>query len=195
MRQASLTIKESNQDFLKFIHKYPRISKLTIILPDLKSLDLSFFNNIEELYIYCSLENLNITGCRKLKTLYCSRNQLKLLNLSANFYLETLDCSYNLLRDIDIQYTLNLKYLNYSGNNGLNTLSLKSHNKLIWLINSDCEISELNLDNNKNLKYIDSGYNHLINLDLTNCKDLIHINLTNNNLIQLYVYPDISLGV
>ena len=116
--------------------------------------------NVSELGID-DLEGIEVF--KKLKTLDCSGNMLRFLDLMENSRLESLDCSGNELRKLELYNKSSLKKLNVSGNT----------------------LQQLWLDNLPMLEELDVSYTDLDKLDLSFCPELKILNCDNASLWSL----------
>ena len=163
---------------------------------------ISWFINLTALFCaYNELTELDLSGNRALKTLYCSNNLLVgTLNLSANTKLEQLYCSNNslsalnltqcpalhtvyahnnFLTNLNVSQNLELTGL-YAAFNLLETLSLSYNTKLQGLEFTGNKLGSLDLSHNNALKALYCGKNLLSSLIVTstNLETLdCHVNL------------------
>ena len=163
---------------------------------------ISWFRNLTALFCaYNDLTELDVSGNKKLKTLYCSNNLLVgTLNLSENTQLEQLYCSNNslsalnltqcpalhtvyahnnFLTNLNVSQNLELTGL-YAAFNLLETLSLSYNTKLAGLEVTGNNLRSLNLSYNSLLQVLYCGKNQLTSLNVTssNLKTLdCHANL------------------
>ena len=126
--------------------------------------EIQYFTGLVDLF--CSgnqLTVLDLSDCPALRSLHCMNNQLTALDLSNCLGLTKLDCQGNQLTSLDVSNCL-----------GLTTLSC-SDNQLAALDLSDCPaLTSLHCENNQ-----------LTSLDLSNCLDLINLYCSDNQLAAL----------
>lgn len=148
------------------------------------------------------IENLQgIEYFTALKKLYCSRNKLQSLDLSANTRLTHLSCWGNQLTSINISGCTELEWLQCSSNkltaldlfknDALETLDCSENHELSFLNVSGCaalksincwgcNLSSLSLTSNTPLTELNCGENQLASLDLTTNTALTSVNITYN---------------
>lgn len=153
---------------------------------------ISWFRNLTALFCaYNDLTELDVSGNKKLKTLYCSNNLLVgTLNLSENTQLEQLYCSNNslsalnltqcpalhtvyahnnFLTNLNVSQNLELTGL-YAAFNLLETLSLSYNTELTGLEVTGNNLRSLNLSYNSLLEVLYCGKNQLTSLNVTSPK-------------------------
>ena len=150
---------------------------------DVKKIDVSN-TEIEVVNMnHGNTESLNLSGCKKLKTVLCFDNQLSDLKVSGCDLLEELNCSGNKLSVLDIIDCPFLESIDCSDNiltslNFENCLALKridcSENKLQNLV--------LSLPN---LESIFCSNNELINIDLLACPNIGYVGCANNKIFSI----------
>jgi N-acetylneuraminic acid mutarotase len=129
-----------------------------------------------------------------LDTLYCSRNLLSSLDVSACTRLRYLECgdSYgylgkaNLLTNLDLRNNTALTYLDCSGNY-INNLNLSNNAELKYLLCTFNEITSLDLAKNSKLALLCSGINQLASLNVTKNSALKSLSCYENQLTSLDV--------
>ena len=123
------------------------------------------FENLTELN--CSactrLQNLDLTGLKKLKILYCLGDFLiTSLDLSANTALEFVHCPGNKITSLNVRNLVNLKSLNCNTN----------------------QITSLDLSTNTALEELDCGYTRIADLDLSSLVNLKVLKCVSSNYIR-----------
>lgn len=161
-----------------------------------------------------SIQSLEgIQYCTSLKTLNCSGNALKSLDLSRCTTLQSLNCSFNYsLGSLNVRGCTSLKTLNCSNNsiidlNISDCIALQSlkctSNRLTYLNTSDCimlqslecnsnRLTDLNTNNCTALATLNCTGNQLTSLDLRGYPALKSIYCDNNLLTSLYLGPMIE---
>ncbi len=128
-----------------------QLTELTIV--DAPSLYiLKCYNN--------KLTSLDVSKCKELAILNCSENLLTGLDISACDKIEEVNASNNKLTEIKIGAKPLLKELN-CGSNPLNGLDLTQCENLEELCFEKCELSSLDLSNNKSLWWVFAFGNNL----------------------------------
>ena len=150
-------------------------------------------NNISHINLPNSIVNANL-----------SSNKISTIDLTNNANLTVLDLSNNLLEDIDLRNNLELINVKFSLNNSKDTIDFSNNSQLreveIYGENKakiksldfsnnpdlytlklySLGLTNLNIDSNINLDYIDLINNNLESLDLTNNTKLRYVYLYNN---------------
>jgi len=106
-----------------------------------------------------------------LEELYCSYNQLSVLDLSNNVHLRKLDCKYNQLTSLNVTQSPNLYYL--------------------WLYRNF--LTTLDISQNVNLETLWAGNNQFTDLDVTNNPNLIELHCDDSQLTELDVSQNLNL--
>ena len=144
------------------------------------------WNAVEK--IDCSrreIENLEgIEFFPNLKTLYCSGNPIKDLNLSGVENVTMLDCSDVPLTSLALSHFPNLETLFCIGMD-LTELDVRLNTKLKTLYCRDNKLTSLNLSYNKNLETLDCLGNLLTTMDLSANKALVSIDCRENPMTAL----------
>jgi Leucine-rich repeat (LRR) protein len=133
---------------------------------------LSLESNVLLKHLDCSynpLLGLNLSHNIELAELICIGNNLPMLDLVENKKLEILDCSYNNISSLHFSDSLDLVELRCNNNNlsvlSVNNFKLEfldcSNNNLSELRCSGNYLSELKIDNNNSLVYLDCFDNNL----------------------------------
>lgn len=142
--------------------------------PKLKgSISFSKLPALERLSVADSsgLTSINVKKNKKLKSLYCSYNNLKKLDVSKNTNLKELFCVQNKLKKLDLSKNTKLTELQCD-NNKLTKLNVSNCKKLSSLSCSNNKLTSLDLSSNKKLQYLNCKKNNIRELDLTNNKKL-----------------------
>lgn len=125
--------------------------------------------------------------------IFCYKNALTSIDVSANTALEKLHCYSNELRQLNISKNTNLKYLNCH-TNYLIELNLRNNKELLELDCDRNEINELDVSENTNLRVLSCGRNGLQQLDVHNNQALVQLFCDGNQLTSLDISgnPDIE---
>ena len=204
---VNIIIKNNTNIFCDLII-YGNISGLKKIICE--KCQLTSFTIIGENLIECidcnnNLINfLDLTNCKKIKSLLCNNNLLNELIIDSNNLID-LHCQYNNLSNIVIDKCYNLVELYCFNNNiseinliklnqienidcsynNISTLNFSSHNKLKQLFCSHNQIPYLDLTNAIYLEFVCCSYSNVKLLNITNCKKIKKL-ITNGN-------PDIEI--
>ncbi len=128
-----------------------------------------------------------------LKRLYCSNNNLEILDVSNNPELTDLSCYGNNLETLDVSNNPELKEL-YCGRNDLKTLDVSKNKKLETLYCYDNNLKTLDVSNNLELTYLCCDGNDLKILDVSNNPELKELRCYSNNLKTLDVSNNLELA-
>ena len=139
-----------------------------------------------------NLKTLNLAKNDSLKELMCSLNQLKILDLSNNLSLEVLGCGFNFITNLNISKNLNLQEL-FCHRNSLSVLDVSKNVKLYDLTCWGNQLSKLNISNNIALTDLSCGQNKITSLDLTKNIKLTSLGIEENKITQLDVSKNILL--
>lgn len=113
----NLTMPDTAIASLQGIEFFKNLQYLEICSSELTSLDCRSNTLLEELWCgECALNNLNVSGCSRLKILVCGGNELTELNVKNCRELEILYCEWNHLTTLDISNCSQLSYLDCSQN-------------------------------------------------------------------------------
>ncbi|MBY2478933.1 cell wall-binding repeat-containing protein [Clostridioides difficile] len=148
-----------------------------------------------------------------LKWLYCSNNNLEILDVSNNLELKILSCYGNNLETLDVSNNLKLTDLNFGGSN-IKTLDISKNKKLeiLYCYNNNLKILDisnnpelthlscfgnglkiLDVSNNPKLKELYCGDNGLKTLDVSNNPKLTNLSCFGNDLKTLDVSNNLEL--
>ncbi len=159
------------------LEKLPGIKSLAITGTNLESLDLSAAAGLERLVLddNPSLTALDFTSNPKIKILSYSGTPLGWLDYSPLPELYYLDCSNSRVRDyltISGETLPNIRMLDISGNNNIQTFYLQTFPLLESVNCSNCSILELDFSNSANLTYFKGSYNRLTDIDFRGASNL-----------------------
>lgn len=137
-----------------------------------------------------SVGEMNITSLKGVeyfvntKEIYCYKNAIKYLDISANTALERLDCYNNNLEELNLSENTNLKYINCC-KNILKSINVKNNKALEEMYLDNNLVDELSVSENTELIKLSCGSNRLKILDIKNNKKLIELYCDNNQLTGL----------
>ena len=154
----------------------------------------------DEIYLinYLNLENLGISSLKGieylyfLEKLYCSRNDIKELDLSKNTALTSLDCSINQLSTLDVSKNTALTYLSCFSNQLL-TLDISKNTALTYLSCYSNQLSALDVSKNTQLSSLNCSSNQLASLDVSKNTQLSSLLCSSNQLASLDVSNNMAL--
>ncbi|MDE6247762.1 MAG: hypothetical protein K2M41_08000, partial [Muribaculaceae bacterium] len=106
------------------------------------------------------LENLNLTDCRKLKTLNAWHNSLTSLDLSTNLALETVDCRGGYLQELKLPEGSQLRKI-VAGSFGGESLYVPSSPHLAHLDCGGHNLRHLTVDDPSTITHLDISYSKL----------------------------------
>lgn len=189
---------QSNHPFPDMLFS-PCISSLRNLNCDLKvnRIDVSGCPNIESLtcsggYEHGDIVEIDISSCRSLRHLNCSRNKIAHLDLTGLDMLETLNCSDNELDKIDLSACQSLKRLQCSSNQ-LTSLGLTGLDQLETLDCSGNKLDKIDLSVCQSLKVLQCSSNQLTSLDLTGLPLLESLHCSCNKLATIDLQPNPKL--
>ena len=189
---TTIDVRRKDIASLQGIEYFANLTELVCELNKLTSLSLLEKNLLLE-SLYCSdnnFTNLDVSGCKNLKTLECGGEGLISLDVSGCTELEWLDCigpasAYmRSLTSLDVGNNTKLKNL-YCEFNKLITLDLSNNIQLEELHCYYNQLTSLDLSNNVNLKSLACYDNQLTFLDVSNSANLQTLSCRNNNLTSL----------
>ena len=128
-------------------------------------------------------ESLNLSGCKKLKTVLCFDNQLSDLKVSGCDLLEELNCSGNKLSVLDIIDCPFLESIDCS-DNILTSLNFENCPALKSINCSENKLQNLVLSL-PNLESIFCSNNELVNIDLLACPNIGYVGCANNKIFSI----------
>ncbi|HIW97230.1 MAG TPA: hypothetical protein H9866_01895 [Candidatus Tidjanibacter gallistercoris] len=148
---------------------------------------------------------LDLSRCKKLERVDCSKNRIAELDLSDNPFLGSVRCEQNELTLLDVSGCSVLESLMCYGNalssldlGGLSVLDFLncSENRLVSLDTGDAvrlttlvcntnSLGSLDVSRNTYLEYLDCGKNDITTLDLRNCPDLEPGNLVCDSYVNV----------
>ena len=180
----------------------PNLNKICCFDTQFTSLKLSNLRKLTEVKFgknNLTLMKLDIETCPNLKELEIKYSQLVSPKLSNVYNLENLNLSCNsLLSKLDLSGAPNLKVLNLSQNSSLNNLNnlinLQNNQELVDLDVSCTNLTHLNLNHLKKLKWLTGSRGQLTTLSVSGCSDLRGIECWNNLLTDLDLNNNSQLG-
>ena len=143
---------------------------------------------IEEIRCYFNkLEELDVTGCPKLKLLYCWNNHLTSLDLSNNRFLTDLKCAQNdFSNGLDVSACPELRYF-ACNDSWLPTIDISNNTKLIEFICQRNMLSNIDLSMNKDLVILRCDQNYINSIDVSNNTELKIFDCGSNQISRLDV--------
>ena len=130
---------------------------------------IDYFYNLK--YLYCSgnqIRILDVSGNKLLETLHCERNQLISLGVSGNTNLKELWCGSNQLRALIVSNNTALQILYCDSNALMKGINLSANVNLVSFDCSYCSFESLNLGYNTKLVYLYCNDCNISELDLSN---------------------------
>lgn len=147
---------------------------------------VTLYGAISELYCEKNdLVDISLSASSALETLDCSNNQLTKLDLKELPNLSILLCSENKLEALDVSKNPNLSKLWCSKNSGIKTLDLSANTELMALWCYGCDLSTLDLSPCTSLTGVDCYSNKLTSLTLGAKDYLTRISCFDNQLETL----------
>ena len=130
------------------------------------------FTALTELYCsYNQLTILDVSQNTSLTSLYCDDNLITSLDLSSNTVLYNLDCRTNQITSLDVSQNTALTLL-FCDNNQITSLDLSENTLLDWLNCSDNQLMSLDLSENTALTGLQCDGNQLSCLNIANGNNL-----------------------
>lgn len=182
-------------DNLKLIHCPAKLKEIGICDSEIRKLKISS-NSIVKIWLptvdpleagspSCMIENIDVSGCKKLETLFCEEaGVLSKVNVRGCSNLAVLRCSFNKLKKLDVSQNKKLELL-WCEDNKLETIDISQNKKLIEFLCSGNQLKTLNLSQNKKLTYLYCSRNKLKKLDLYHNRELVEIRCMKNRLTSL----------
>ena len=146
---------------------------------------IEFFTNLE--WLYCdrnNLKSLDVSANKKLIALECFENEIQVLDLSMLPELERLACENNALTSLDLSHNPKLQRLD-CGRNNLTSLNVSQNVNLTDIICYFNQLRTLDVKNLKNLETLSCGFNHLKQLDISQNTKLDYLGCGDNLLTTL----------
>jgi len=167
-----------------------RISE--VLLLDISDLGISDLTGIQDFTalenLFCSnnnLEILNIANNTNLVSLLCGSNNLINLDVSNNTNLTTLNCADNQIQTLDVSNNLVLNSLTVSGNQ-LSVIDVSNNTDLTLLsVSNNRIVGELVVANNSNLESLFCASNQISTLDVSGNTLLRNLDASDNALVTL----------
>lgn len=130
--------------------------------------------------------NVDLSGCKALISLRCSKNHIKRIDVSGCPLLTTLECVNSGLEEVDLTGCLSLDYVSLSYNS-LPKINLGWSRTLTWIDVSNCRLSELDLSECVSLKNLACHTNRLTHLDIPHRHNLLDCFCYENEIDRLDV--------
>ena len=177
--KGTIDLKEC--DFLAYINVITSVNSISSNL--ITRIDVSGCKRLTTVYAEnCGINELNVHGCDRLETLDCSNNNLKELDISGLAQLGTLDCG---------------NYLSGEYDNSISQLDLQSCVNLVSFVCKGNPISKLDLSKCSSLRGISAGSRQYLveEIDLTCSHARYHsIDICANTIKCDFADVDYSLG-
>lgn len=172
------------------LEKLSNVKSLSITGTDIEKLNISPAVNLERLVIDNNkkLKEFDFSNNSKLKILSYSGTPLGWMDYSALPELYYLDCSNS---NVDSYLTIsgenlkNIKMLDISGNNEIQTFYINTFPKLESVNCSRCGITNLNFNGVKELQFFKGSYNRLKEVDFTGAVNLKFIEIHGKDLVSI----------
>lgn len=163
--------------------QYPNLEFLINYNKGPAELDLSSNKKLKYLYCYKNeLSSLKVSEV--LEELHCDVNSITTLDLSKSVNLRVLSCTGNQLSSLDLSNNKQLESVNLT-NNQLTNLDLSGTKNLVELQCRENKLTELVLDSCTSLESLQCNDNLLTDLDLSTCTSLVDVECANNRLTKL----------
>jgi Leucine-rich repeat (LRR) protein len=167
-----------------------RINNVTLL--DVSNRGIEDLTGIEDFTaletLFCSENNLsvlNVSNNTNLESLICGSNNLTELVLSANTNLESLNCSNNQIQTLELGNNNALESLTVSGNQ-LSAIDVSDMPGLVTLgVSNNRIFGQLDVSNNPNLEGLFCASNQISVLDLSQNTVLRNLDVSNNALTDL----------
>lgn len=205
---------------LKGIELIPGIKTLDISNQEITQLDLSGYNDMENLSISdTTLVSLDITNMKGLKKFYCWAKPLTSIKVSGCSSLESFRCfgtsvilsvseidlsgctslqNFSLddtsIKTLDLSMCPKLISVGLRNNNQLTTLNISNSPELESLACNINQLTALDLSGHPKLKDLECRDNHIGFLDFASCPVLERANCTNNDLMSVDVSGCLNLS-
>lgn len=136
---------------------------------------IEYLDSLEYLDINnCQIEELDVSGCRALRQLFCNRCGLTSLTVKGANNLEKLDCRDNRFTLLDISDNGSLQACDCSSG-AVETIYISNYGALRELYCSNNPLASLDLRGAYALEELDCDYCRLTELDLGNCDSLLTV--------------------
>ena len=149
---------------------------------------------------HLKIDNLKIEDLKgiedfgSLKTLNCSNNRIKELNIGENTSLIKLECNGNQLTSLDVSNNTALTYLSCN-DNLLTEIDVSSNTFLKSLYCANNQLSSLDVIKNTSLKYFSFNSNQLTEIDVSENTSLVLLYCDDNQLTTLDISKNTSLKI
>ncbi|MCF8378962.1 MAG: T9SS type A sorting domain-containing protein [Bacteroidales bacterium] len=145
------------------------------------------FVNIDTLYCsYNQLTILDVSSCAALKLLDCKQNQLTSLDLTHNRALTSLYCHYNQLASLNVSNANSLTLL-YCSSNNLTSLDISDCLKLEKLSCASNKLTDLDVSYCPKIRYLFCTDNLITSMNISGCTELQDLENSRNQLTNLEV--------
>ena len=149
---------------------------------------------------HLKIDNLKIEDLKgiedfgSLKTLNCSNNRIKELNIGENTSLIKLECNGNELTSLDVSNNTALTYISCN-DNLLTEIDVGSNTFLTSLYCANNQLSSLDVSKNTSLKYLSYNSNQLTEIDVSKNTSLVLLYCDDNQLSSLDLSKNTSLSI
>ena len=148
---------------------------------------IKYFVNLEILGCHHNnLTSLDVSGLKKLNTIFCNNNQLQSVDLSGCTALSVFECEVNQLTHLNLSGYKELTNVSIY-NNPLTDLNLAGCTSLSKLYVDGGVLTTLNVSNCINLERLSCHHNYLTSLNLSGCRKLKTLYCHNNQLKSIDV--------
>ena len=130
------------------------------------------------------IKSLDVSKNTRLVELYCSDNELKEIDVTALTQLQTFWCDMNKITSLDLSKNTLLKVLGCEENK-IKELDLSHNSKITGLRCAGNELTELDISNLKDLMYFGCERNKLTSLDVSFLSGLVQLQVESNQLTEL----------
>ncbi len=150
-------------------------------------LNLSGLKKLKSVYcMYCKITDLNITGCDNIEILNCEQNVLQSLDIEHLSILKNLDCQQNRIAELKIDNLTQLEKL-VCNVNRLSNLKVEGLVNLKTLNCASNELEKLNVSPLQKLESLNCNNNKISVLDVEGLSELKFLYCSNNQLSTLNV--------
>lgn len=160
---------------------------------DVSDKNISILTGIQDFVslteLFCQknlLQSLTLSANTKMTILDCSENNLTTLKTSDLIDLKILDCGSNQITEINLSNNVNLNEF-YIDHNLLTTLNLKDNLELTAFDCSYNQFQVLNITFNWKLESLNFSHNLLETIDLSNCVRVTYLDCSNNPLNIIFL--------
>lgn len=171
---TSLQLHSPGYTDLTGIRSFVNLEVLDATYCNIQSFDLSGLENLQAFYCHYNFNqttSVNLEGCTSLKIVSCGSNPIQNLNVSGCVSLESIYSRYHQLTALDLSNLPNLKIVEIS-DGPLTSVDLSETNALEQFHAFNTELQTLDLSERHALTIVNVGYSKLTHLDLSNSEAL-----------------------